>query len=262
MGIVNLTLDSFFSNSRMLPKEKGDISLVIERIGAMIDDGADIIDFGAVSTRPGASPVDEKQEWERLSTVLKAARESFPKTTFSIDTTSSTIVRKAYEAIGPFIINDISAGEDDPKMLPLAGNLSLPYVAMHKRGNPQTMGSMTDYEDVTESVYSYFEDFSSKAELFGIKDWILDPGFGFCGGVDADYACLRQMDSLRAYNRDILVGVSRKSMLYKPLGLTPDECLIPTQALHLYALEHGATILRTHDVRDTYNIITLWSKIK
>ncbi len=258
MGIVNLTLDSFFSNSRMLPKEKGDTSLVIERIGAMIDDGADIIDFGAVSTRPGASPVDEKQEWERLSTVLKAARESFPKTTFSIDTTSSTIVRKAYDAIGPFIINDISAGEDDPKMLPLAGNLSLPYVAMHKRGNPQTMGSMTDYEDVTESVYSYFEDFSLKAELFGIKDWILDPGFGFAKTVPQCYELLSNLGRFKSFGRKVLVGVSRKRMVTLPLGITPEEALEGTQVLNFAALERGADILRVHDVKEAVRTVSLY----
>lgn len=258
MGIVNLNGDSFFSGSRVLPGSE--IGPAIERIGSMINAGADIIDLGAVSTRPGASPVDEKEEWRRLSTVLKTAREAFPKAIFSIDTTSSSIVRKAFYEIGQFIINDISAGEDDPKMLPLAGELALPYIAMHKRGNPRTMGSMTDYEDVTSEVYSYFEDFAGKAEKFGIKDWILDPGFGFAKTVPQCYQLLSNLIRFRDFGRPLLVGISRKRMVTEPLGITPEMALEGTQVLNFAALERGADILRVHDVKEAAETVSLYRK--
>lgn len=258
MGIVNLTDDSFFSGSRVLPRSGGDITPAIDRIGSLICEGADIIDFGAVSTRPGAPSIDEPTEWRRLKTVLKTARETFPDTPFSIDTTSASIVQKAYEEIGPFIINDISAGEDDPKMLPLAGELSLPYIAMHKRGNPQTMGEMTDYKDVTSEVYSYFEEFSLKADKFGIKDWILDPGFGFAKTVPQCYELLSGLKRFKDLGRAVLVGISRKRMVTEVLGIPPEEALEGTQILNFAALERGADILRVHDVKEAKRTITLY----
>lgn len=258
MGIVNLTGDSFFSGSRMLPESGSDIGPAIERIGSMIDSGADIIDLGAISTRPGAAEVDENEEWRRLSAVLKTARETFPEAVFSIDTTSAAVVRKTYDEIGPFIINDISAGKDDPLMLPLAGDLGLPYVAMHKRGNPRTMGSMTDYENITEDIYSYFKEFAEKAEHYGIENWILDPGFGFAKTVPQCYELLSGLMRFRDFGRPLLVGISRKRMVTEPLGLTPEEALEGTQILNFAALERGADILRVHDVREAKRTITLY----
>ena len=171
MGIVNITDDSYFAQSRCV-----DVRSALSRVCRMLDDGADIIDIGACSTRPGSASVGEDEEWRRLEPVLMAIKETCPDVRLSIDTYWSSVVTKAHALIGDFIVNDISAGEDDPLMLPTVGELGLTYVAMHKRGNPQTMQQMTRYDDVVEDVRSYFEDFSVKAASYGVKDWILDPG--------------------------------------------------------------------------------------
>ena len=174
MGIVNLTDDSFYEGSRCVG-----VDAAVSRIGAMLEEGADIIDLGACSTRPGSLPVGEKEEWARLEPVLKAARAAFPDARFSIDTYWASVVRNAYDLIGDFIVNDISAGEDDPMMLPVVGELGLTYIAMHKRGTPESMQGLSDYSDVVEDVKAYFEEFSEKAEHYGIRNWVLDPGIGF-----------------------------------------------------------------------------------
>ena len=172
MGIVNLTDDSYFAQSRC-----AGVGQTLERIGKMIEEGATIIDIGACSTRPGAEIIGPEREWSRLSEVLPEIRKSFPEVVISVDTFWSEVVRNVYDQIGEFIVNDISAGEDDPQMLPLVGSLGLRYVAMHKRGTPQTMQSLTDYDDVTESVLAYFNEFAANAKLNGIKKWVIDPGF-------------------------------------------------------------------------------------
>ena len=250
MGIVNLTDDSYFAESRC-----SGVEAALSRIGTMLDEGADIIDIGACSTRPGSVPVGKEEEWRRLEPVLKAVNEAFPDARLSIDTYWSSVVHKAYDLIGDFIVNDISAGEDDPEMLPVVGKLGLTYIAMHKRGTPQTMQQMTDYQDVVAEVKSYFDDFSAKADSFGIKDWILDPGIGFAKTVEQNYELISRLKELKAvrigtcYPR-ILVGVSRKSMIYKYLNISPEESLPATQVLHLAALQNGADILRVHDVAE------------
>ena len=253
MGIVNLTDDSYFAQSRC----KGvDQALVL--VEKMVADGAAIIDIGACSTRPGADVAGAQQEWARLSTVLPRIREAFPDVRISIDTFWSDIVMRAYDQIGEFIVNDISAGEDDPGMLSVVGNLGLRYVAMHKRGTSQTMQSLTDYDDVTASVLAYFEQFSEKAFDNGIKDWILDPGFGFAKTIEQNYQLLSQLDHFNAFDRPVLVGVSRKSMIYKYFEITPEEALPATQALHLKALQQGASILRVHDVAEAARTVALY----
>ena len=250
MGIVNLTDDSYFAESRCFGVEAA-----LSRIGTMLDEGADIIDIGACSTRPGSVPVGKEEEWCRLEPVLKAVNEAFPDARLSIDTYWSSVVRKAYDLIGDFIVNDISAGEDDPEMLPVVGKLGLTYVAMHKRGNPQTMQQMTDYQDVVAEVKSYFDDFSAKADSFGIKDWILDPGIGFAKTIEQNYKLISRLEGLKAVRSGaghprILVGVSRKSMIYRYLNISPEDSLPATQVLHLAALQNGADILRVHDVAE------------
>ena len=250
MGIVNITDDSYFAESRCV-----DVCAAMERVSRLLEEGADIIDIGACSTRPGSTPVGADEEWRRLEPVLKAVNEAFPDARLSIDTYWSSVVRKAYDLIGDFIVNDISAGEDDPEMLPVVGELGLTYIAMHKRGNPQTMQQMTDYQDVVAEVKSYFDDFSAKADSFGIKDWILDPGIGFAKTIEQNYELISRLKELKAvrigtcYPR-ILVGVSRKSMIYKYLNISPEESLPATQVLHLAALQNGADILRVHDVAE------------
>lgn len=255
MGIVNLTDDSYFSASRCASP-----SQAVALASRLVDEGASILDFGACSTRPGAEPVGAEEEWRRLRPALEAVRKEFPDVRISVDTYWSDVVRKAYDAIGDFIVNDISAGEDDPQMLPLVGRLGLTYVAMHKRGTPQTMQSMTDYEDVTAAVTDYFSDFAERAEQAGVRDWILDPGFGFAKTLEQNYQLLRDSGRFKALfpSRKLLVGVSRKSMVYRLLGITPEESLPATQVLHLHALQNGADILRVHDVEQAVQTVSLY----
>ena len=255
MGIVNLTDDSYFSASRCASP-----SQAVARASRLVDEGASILDFGACSTRPGAEPVGAEEEWRRLRPALETVRKEFPDVRISVDTYWSDVVRRAYDAIGDFIVNDISAGEDDPQMLPLVGRLGLTYVAMHKRGTPQTMQSMTDYEDVTSEVADYFSDFSDRAGQSGVRDWILDPGFGFAKTLEQNYQLMRDLSRFKASfpSRKLLVGVSRKSMVYRLLGITPEESLPAPQVLQLHARQHGADILRVHDVEQAVQTVSLY----
>ena len=251
MGIVNLTDDSYFAESRCV-----DVAAALKRVSLLLEEGADIIDIGACSTRPGSVPVGAEEEWRRLEPVLKAVKEAFPHVRLSIDTYWASVVRNAYDLIGDFIVNDISAGEDDPDMLPTVGELGLTYIAMHKRGSSQTMQQMTDYQDVVAEVKSYFDDFSAKADSFGIKDWILDPGIGFAKTIEQNYELIRRLEELKTVHTcqgnspHILVGLSRKSFIYKYLNISPEDSLPATQVLNLAALQNGADILRVHDVAE------------
>ena len=253
MGIVNLTDDSYFSESRCVGADDA-----LARVGRMLEEGATIIDIGACSTRPGAKQIGAQQEWERLQPVLKALREAYPEARISIDTYWSDVVLRAYELIGGFIVNDIPAGEDDPQMLPVVGRLGLPYIAMHKRGTPETMQTLTDYDDVTGEVLDFFRRFALKAEQNGIKDWTIDPGFGFAKTVEQNYQVLRDLDKLKAFGRPVLVGVSRKSMIYRLLDIKPEDALSATQVLHFKALQKGADILRVHDVAEAVQVVKLY----
>ena len=232
MAIGNVTPDSFYAGSRL-----GSSEAIVSWAQEAVRDGASILDIGACSTRPGSTPVDSDTEWHRLAPALELIRRALPEVRLSIDTFRPEIAERALTQFGPMIINDISGGCEAmyevvrahhvPYIWTLCGDLNLP-------AEPPEMNDI---------------------------DLILDPGFGFIGSVEKDYACLRRMDELQAYGRPILVGVSRKSMIYKPLGLTPETSLTPTMALQLYALEHGATILRTHDTRATREIITLYNQL-
>ncbi len=247
MGIVNLTGDSYFSGSRCTTPAEA-----LALAGRHVREGASILDIGACSSRPGSVPVGPEEEWRRLKPALEAIRKEYPDIRISIDTYWSGVVEKTYDLIGDFIINDISAGEDDPLMLPVAGRLGLTYIAMHKRGTPQTMQSLADYEDVTGEVLRYFTEFSAKAAENGIRDWIIDPGFGFAKTLPQNYELLNRLARLKEVpgDRKILVGVSRKSMIYKLLNISPEDSLPATQVLHLAALQNGADILRVHDVAE------------
>lgn len=255
MGIVNLTDDSFYEGSRCVG-----VDAAVSRIGAMLEEGADIIDLGACSTRPGSLPVGEKEEWARLEPVLKAARAAFPDARFSIDTYWASVVRNAYDLIGDFIVNDISAGEDDPMMLPVVGELGLTYIAMHKRGTPESMQGLSDYSDVVEDVKAYFKEFSEKAEHYGIRNWVLDPGIGFAKTIEQNYELLRRLDAFKelADSPRILIGVSRKSLIYKYFNISPAESLPATQVLGYAALTKGADILRVHDVAEAVRTVALY----
>ena len=262
MGIVNLTDDSYFSESRC-----SDVQAALDRVGVMLDEGADIIDIGACSTRPGSLPVGADEEWRRLEAVLKAIKDRFPDVRISIDTYWASVVEKAYDLIGSFIVNDISAGEDDPDMLSAVGRLGLEYVAMHKRGTPENMQDNTSYDDLVGEVLQYFKIFSEKAKKYGIRKWILDPGFGFSKTIEQNYKLLQSISQFKEsmYSGEspvaVLVGVSRKSMIYKRFGITPAESLPATQVLHFYALQNGADILRVHDVAEAKRTIELYRKL-
>lgn len=263
MGIVNLTDDSYYAESRCLGQDgTPDIGRTLRRIGDMLSEGADIIDIGACSTRPGSAGVGEDEEWRRLSPVLEAVRNEYPDTRISVDTYWSSVIRRTHGLIGDFIVNDISAGEDDPDMLSAVAELGLPYIAMHKRGNPATMQQMCSYSDVTEEVISYFRRFGEKAEKAGIREWILDPGFGFAKTVEQNWQMLRELGKFSSLGRKILVGVSRKSMVYKLFGITPEEALPQTQVLHFAALDSGADILRVHDVAEAARTVVSWRKLR
>lgn len=261
MGIVNLTDDSYFAQSRC-----ADVDTALRRVEKMVGDGADIIDVGACSSRPGSVPVGADEEWRRLEPVLHALRCNFPELRISVDTYWASVVENVYGLIGDFIVNDISAGEDDPQMLATVGRLGLEYVAMHKRGTSQTMQSMTGYDDVVAEVIRYFKDFSAKAQQAGISRWLLDPGFGFAKTVEQNYRLLASLPQIRASLSEadlgILVGVSRKSMIYKPLDITPEEALSPTQAVHMAALIGGADVLRVHDVKEARQTVFLYEMMQ
>ena len=242
MGILNLNGDSFYAPSRYnFP---------------VLDEGPDILDIGAVSTRPGAAGVTAAEEWARLEPVLRTLDGSV---TVSLDTTRAEVVARACDLLGrPVIVNDISAGEDDPAMLPLAGRLGLEYVAMHKRGTPATMQSLCEYSDVVADILDYFRVFARKAEENGVSKWVLDPGFGFAKTVEQNYRLLDSLPDFKVLGRPVLVGISRKSFIYKPLGKGPEDVLTATQVLHMAALERGADILRVHDVAVARETLSLY----
>jgi len=254
LGIVNLTDDSYYAPSRA-----ASCGALLERVGQLVAEGVDIVDLGACSTRPGSQPVGAKEEWRRLVPALQAIRSEFPDLPVSIDTYWSSVVEQAFDAIGPFMVNDISAGAFDSAMLPLVGRLGLPYIAMHMRGTPETMQSMTDYPDgVTAEVLRYFKAFAKRAAKAGVMDWILDPGFGFAKTVEQNWTLLEELDRLQALQMPILVGVSRKSMIYRRFGITPEESLPATQVAHYMALQRGATYLRVHDVAEARRTVSIF----
>ena len=262
MGIINVNNESFFSGSRLTAAQE-----VLSRIGQMVSQGASIVDLGACSTRPGSTPVSLEQEWEYLKGVLElVARENLSGVKISIDTFRSDIVRRAHDIVGEFIVNDISAGEDDPCMLSTVGELGLPYIAMHKRGTPSTMQQMCDYPNgVVEAVTDYFKDFEARAAACGIKEYIMDPGFGFAKNMEQNYTLFKGMPQMKSeiagfagVERKLLVGISRKGMIWKPLGITPDEALAGTCAMNLQALLLGADIIRVHDVAEAVQCVKLW----
>lgn len=268
MGIVNLTPDSFYAGSRV----QADAAL--SRIRTLFEEGADVVDLGACSTRPGSPQPSLEEEWQRLKPVLTemVRKTNTPCTQtassvlgppVSIDTYRAQIVERVYDAIGPFMVNDISAGQMDAKMLETVGRLGLPYVAMHMRGTPETMQSLTDYEDVTRAVIDYFKEFEKKAQDAGIREWILDPGFGFSKTLEQNYELLERLDEVvTAFpERETLIGVSRKSMIYKNLGIGPEEAMPATQVVQFAALEKGATWLRVHDVAPAVHTARLYSTI-
>ena len=255
MAIVNVTPDSFYSGSRTVAYED-----IVRRVESAIRDGATIIDIGGYSSRPNAEEVSVEQEWERVREGLEAVRSVDGGAVVSIDSFRSEVIRRAVEEFGDIIVNDISAGEQDSNMLGVVAKYNLPYVAMHMRGTPKTMQSLLDYEDgVVKSVKDYFIRRVDEIVAQGVRreKIVLDPGFGFAKSVEQNYELLRGMDALRELGYPILIGVSRKSMIYKPLGITPEESLPGSLALAWEVLRGGNAILRVHDVRESAQLIGL-----
>lgn len=255
MAIVNLTPDSFYASSR-----HSSYDVVRESVERAVREGATIVDLGGYSSRPGADEVSVDEEWRRVEMGLKAVRDAEVGVVVSIDTFRSEIVRRAYEGYGAFIVNDISAGEADRAMIATVAELGLPYVAMHMRGTPETMQSLTDYEaGVTEGVVEYFRERVKVLEAAGIArdNIILDPGFGFAKTVEQNYELLAGLKALRALGYPLLIGVSRKSMIYRALGITPQEALPGSLALAWEALRSGEAIVRVHDVAATHQVVEL-----
>ena len=255
MAIINLTPDSFYSTSR-----HASYAEVRASVEAAVRGGATIVDLGGYSSRPGAAEVSVDEEWQRVEMGLRAVRDAEAEVVVSIDTFRSEIVRRAYEAFGAFIVNDISAGEADAAMIDTVAELGLPYVAMHMRGTPETMQSLTDYDDgVVKGVVDYFRKRVKVLEEAGIakENIILDPGFGFAKTVEQNHELLAGLDELRALGYPLLIGLSRKSMIYRPLGITPHESLPGSLALAWESLRGGEAIVRVHDVAATHQVVAL-----
>mgnify|MGYP003289010027 CR=1 FL=1 len=253
MAIINVTPDSFYGASRRSSADE--VRCAVE---LAVADGATIVDIGGYSSRPGAAEVDTEEEWRRVRMGLQAVADASVDVVVSIDTFRSDVVRRAYEEFGEFIVNDISAGEIDDKMVGEVARLALPYVAMHMRGLPQTMQTMTYYgSGVVREVREYLLGRAEELQRAGIahEKIILDPGFGFAKSVEQNYELFRGLDEIRALGYPLLVGVSRKSMIYKPLGITSEEALPGSLALAWEALATGAAILRVHDVAATRQIL-------
>lgn len=258
MTIVNVTDDSFFAGSRTIDK-----SAIVSRVQQALVEGATMFDVGGYSSRPGAKELSVEEEWNRVRIGLQAVRSVSEGVPVSVDTFRSEVARRAVEEFGELIINDISAGELDSAMIDVVAKYNLPYVAMHMRGTPQTMQSNTHYENgVVEEVCQYFERKCAELKSRGVEHIILDPGFGFAKSLEQNYELLANLGSLCAMGYPVLAGVSRKSMIYKLLGVTPAEALNGTTALHWEALRQGATILRVHDTREATQVVRIFNEYK
>jgi dihydropteroate synthase len=226
----------------------------------MFDDGADIIDLGAMSTRPGAAIVGEQEEWERYEPVLKTILKYFPDKVFSIDTFRSTIAKRAVKDYGVSIINDITAGEYDADMFEIVADCKVPYIMMHMVGLPENMQSNVNYSSLLGDIIFYFSKKVEQLKLLGVSDIIIDPGFGFSKTVDQNYTLLNRLDEFKIFEMPILAGLSRKTMIWKYLDITPDTALNGTTILNMIALSKGANILRVHDVAEARQAVELFFK--
>lgn len=256
MGILNVTTDSFYAGCRAEDEEA-----IAGRVRAIRDEGADCIDIGACSTRPGSEPVDEATELQRLLIAIDIVRREWPEAIVSIDTFRASVARKCVEA-GADIINDISGGSLDSDMFDTVAELKVPYILMHMRGTPATMSSLTEYDDVTADVIKELAFSIRELRERGVCDIIVDPGFGFAKDAEQNYQLMASLDEICRIGLPVLVGVSRKSMIWRPLGITPNEALPGTIALDTFALLHGASIIRVHDVAPAVQARDVMLKLK
>ena len=256
MGILNVTPNSFYDGGK-----HNEINSIMHQVDKMLSEGADFIDIGAYSSKPSAEFVSEEEEIKRLIPIIKELVDHFPTIVLSVDTFRANVAKVAVEH-GAGIINDISAGLLDEKMLETVADLKVPYIMMHMRGNPQTMQSLTNYEDIVKEMIFYFSERIQKARSYGISDIVIDPGFGFAKTLEQNYEVLHKMELFSMLELPLLAGISRKSMIYKVLENSPQEALNGTSVLNTIALQKGAKILRVHDVKEAVECIKLVSKLK
>lgn len=256
MAIVNVTDDSFYDGSRFTGADA-----IAERVERAVAEGASIIDIGGYSSRPNAEDVSTEEEWKRVKLGLEAVARQSVGVAVSVDTFRSEVARRAVEEFGPIIVNDISAGEADEKIVEVVARYNLPYVAMHMRGTPQSMQCLTDYpRGVVTEVCDYFRERVEQLRKHGVEQIILDPGFGFAKTGEQNYELLAGLHRLCELGYPVLAGLSRKSMIYKVLDLSPADALNGTTALHWEALRQGARILRAHDVAEAQQVVRLYTE--
>lgn len=256
MGILNVTPDSFYEGSRK--QTETDIRNRIEEI---LQEGGRIIDLGGYSSRPDAQDVSPEEEMERLCLALRILRDEYPKAMVSVDTFRADIARRCVEEYGAAIINDISGGELDAAMFPTIADLHIPYIIMHMRGTPKTKQQHCDYQNLTADILLYFSKKIEQLHLMGVNDVIIDPGFGFSKTLEQNYELMRHLADFSLFEKPLLVGISRKSMIYKLLGGTPAESLNGTTVLNTYALLNGANILRVHDVKAAVEAVRIFKQL-
>lgn len=256
MGILNVTPNSFYHNSRKQSDED-----IVNRCRDILQDGGAIIDVGAQSTSPSSKFLSAKEEADRLMPALKLIRKEFPNAIISVDTFYADIAKESVEEHGANIINDISGGEIDKRMFNVVAELNVPYILMHMRGVPQTMQDMTNYDNFIQDILYYFSEKRAKLSLLGVNDVIIDPGFGFSKSVAQNYELMAYLKYFHIFEEPILVGVSRKSMIYKLLGTTPEDSLNGTTVLNTVSLLSGANILRVHDVKEAVECVKLVSEL-
>jgi len=250
MAIVNLTPDSFFQGSRVSSIN------ALDRMRKYLEDGADILDLGAYSTRPGATEISPQEELDRLGPVLERAVKEWPEVWFSVDTFRASVAKEAC-SMGARIINDVSGGTLDPDMFSVVADAQVAYVLMHMRGDPNTMVNKANYVQVTEEVIEELNQQIQRAKQAGIRELIIDPGFGFAKTIEQNYTLIGDLDAFHLWGFPILVGVSRKSMIYKALEITPEEALPATAALHMILLQKGSSILRVHDPKEASQVLKM-----
>lgn len=255
MGILNLTPDSFYAGSRCESQEA-----IRTRVRQILDEGASIIDVGAYSSRPHAADISADEEMRRLSVGLEIIFREYPDAIVSVDTFRSEVGRRCVKEYGVAMINDISGGESDPAMFETVAALQVPYVMMHMRGTPQTMTTQTHYDDLIAEMLYYFACKVDKLRLLSVNDIILDPGFGFSKSLDGNYTLMKRLSVFQEFGLPLLAGVSRKSMIYRFLGTTPEESLNGTTVLNTLSLLGGADILRVHDVKPAVETVRLVTK--
>lgn len=257
MGILNITPDSFFAESRKQEEQE-----IVTRVAEIVTQGGKIVDIGAQSTRPSSTLLSSKEEIERLKPVLNIINKEFPDAILSVDTFYSDVARFCVEEHGVDIINDISGGEMDKNMFDTVASLNVPYILMHMRGTPQTMSQLTDYNNLVQDIFYYFSKKIAELHLKGVNDIIIDPGFGFSKTIDQNYELMASLKGFSIFELPLLVGISRKKMIYNLIDSTAEESLNGTSILNTFALQNRADILRVHDVKEAVEAVKITEKLK